>query len=178
MAEQAVCRGRRPRKLRPIRIERDVAYVPLTRGYVAMIDAADAPEIGRHNWFTMLTTSGHVYAARGAPAGQRPRHILMHRTLCEVAPDQDVDHRDGDGLNNRRSNLRPCSHELNLANVGPTRRNKLGVRGVSQKGNRFQAKIEVRGHQFKLGSYRTIEEAAAAYRGAAKVLYGEFARDA
>ena len=104
---------------------------------------------------------------------------LMHRLISQPADGEFVDHIDGDGLNNRRANLRNCTHAQNMANTAVTRRNKLGLKGAfaSKSGKAFRAVIRVSGQRMHLGYYATPEEAAAAYRGAAKVIYGEFAED-
>ena len=102
----------------------------------------------------------------------------MHRMLVDASPGQEVDHKDNDGLNNRRRNLRPCAHRENMANQVVTRRNKLGVKGVVARCGKFVASIEVNRKTIHLGTFNTLEEAAAAYRGAARLLHGEFANAA
>lgn len=88
---------------------------------------------------------------------------------------KEVDHINGDGLDNRRANLRKCSHGQNMMNRVLDRRNKVGARGVSTRRGKFRACIKYLEKTYHLGTYLTKEEAAAAYTGAAKVLYGDFA---
>lgn len=179
MAEEAVSTPSRSRKPRPIRIEGGTAYVPLTRGFEAVIDAADVELVGTKNWAAQITYTGHAYACRQRGAAYGGGVELMHRLISQPEDGQFVDHIDGDGLNNRRSNLRNCTHSQNMANTAATRRNKLGLKGAFaiEDGKSFRAIIRVEGRRIHLGCYPTPEEAAAAYRGASKVVYGEFARD-
>ncbi len=164
------------RKVRPIRIDGDTAFVPLTRGFEAAIDAADAMLVEGYNWSVLLTKYGHAYAQRTAQIDGKRYAILMHRAVLDAVPGRDVDHIDGDGLNNRRANLRECTHKQNMANAVVSRRSQLGMKGAyADKRGRFRASIEVNRKTIHLGSYDTPEEAAAAYRGAAKLVHGKFA---
>jgi len=101
----------------------------------------------------------------------------MHRMLTGAGRGEYVDHRDGDGLNNRRSNIRLCTQTQNMANKAVERRNKLGLKGVSASRGRFRATITPNGQKVHLGTFDTQEEAAAAYRGAAVALWGDFAKN-
>lgn len=104
----------------------------------------------------------------------------MHRLILGLVPGdgQRVDHRDLNGLNNVRSNLRLCTSSQNLAN-GPRRvDNTSGYRGVGwdRQHRRWVAKIQVRGRTMNLGLFRSPEQAALAYDAAAREHFGEFAR--
>ena len=160
------------------RIDGELAYIPLTRGYEAVIDAADIALIGRHNWYT-LAGDRTVYAARKETKGGKKRTVLMHRVLAG-ADGGPVDHRDCDGLNNRRSNLRTCSHAENMRNVAAPSHNSSGAKGVSwcAKRGKWLAQIKVDGRQINLGRFDTKEAAQAAYADGAAKHHGEFARAA
>lgn len=159
-----------------IRVEGDLAFVPLTRGYEAIIDAADAPLVEQWSWHVTIGAHGVAYAQRTAQRAGKPCCMLMHRIIVGAEPHEDVDHEDGDGLNNRRANLRRCTTRENMGNMRLLERNKLGVKGVCQGNNgTFVAQISRNNETIHLGVYRTVEEAAAAYEGAARVLFGEFA---
>lgn len=90
------------------------------------------------------------------------------------------DHKDGDGLNNRRSNLRPCTYSQNGANRGPQKNSSTGVKGVfpHRDTGKFRSCIMVEGKSRHLGIFATIEDAALAYRTAAEEAFGEFFRAA
>jgi hypothetical protein len=165
----------RVRQLRPIRIEGDIAYIPLTMGYEAIIDAADVRLVQGMNWHVRKASSGRNWYAGTAvptlPTGQKT--VLLHRFLTNAPAGMDVDHVDHDGLNNRRSNLRVCTHQQNMANMAA--RNPLGIKGVKRVGNRYAASIEHDGEWTYLGLYATPTEAGAAYRGASIILHqGDF----
>jgi len=99
-------------------------------------------------------------------------HRLAVLYMTGEWPEADVDHEDGNGLNNRWSNLRPASKPQNGANRGPNKNSKTGVKGVSLSNGRYRASF--RGKQ--LGLCDTLEEAAALYERAAKEHFGQFAR--
>ena len=105
-----------PMKIRPIRIEGQVAYVPLTKGYEAVIDATDAPLVEGWNWRAMVKKHT-VYAVRGEWLGQGEwRTISIHRVILNPPDGLLVDHRDGNGLLNQRFNLRGATPSQNGCN--------------------------------------------------------------
>jgi hypothetical protein len=89
------------KEIRPIRIEGNVAYVPLTQGYEAVIDAADAAIVSSRNWY-LDRSGGQMYAKSDSP-----NRIRMHCLLMGLPPGALVDHSDGDGLNNRSARSSP-----------------------------------------------------------------------
>ena len=101
----------------------------------------------------------------------------MHSAILESHKGSDIDHIDGNGLNNQENNLRYSTHSQNMSNRGLDKNNKSGFKGVSwyQPSQKWQVKIAVQGKQKHLGYYSDIEEAARAYDAAAKELHGEFA---
>lgn len=175
MAIIGLARKKGERNPRPVRIEGDFAYVPLTRGLEAKIDAADAEMIGEMRW----SASAHGYArAVYNDAGGKQTQYFMHRSVVSPAAWQHVDHIDGDKLNNTRANLRVCSMAENLANRGAQRNSTTGFKGVSvcsQTGS-FRAQLVARGKVYRIGRFKTAEEAARAYDRVAKEKCGEFAR--
>lgn len=160
---------KRPRPVTPCACG-DHAFVPLTKGRVALIDVADMPFISRWCWSASYP-SPRVYARRSRATHER--HMTwMHRAIIGPVPDGlEVDHIDGDSLNNKRSNLRLCTRQENTRN----RRGRViaasGARGVRTFGGRWMARID----DLYLGLFPTKEEAAEAYRRAARERHGEFA---
>jgi hypothetical protein len=157
-----------------------------TRKYpnaVAFVDEADIPTIidGRGRWIAGAT-NGRLYVVRAEQGGHRSGPITytrLHRYLMALRPGDRrlVNHRDGDGLNNCRRNLRMISHLLRRANG---RGNKVGgFKGVSarKRGDRifYRASIQINRARTSLGVFPTAEEAAKAYDAAALATYGEFA---
>ncbi|WP_312011350.1 MULTISPECIES: AP2 domain-containing protein [unclassified Bradyrhizobium] len=170
-------------KKRPITIEGDIARVPLTKGYVAIIDAADVDLVDGYNWHASTHPNGTtVYACRKERDGAgKWRVIRLHRAILGVTdPEIEVDHKDLAGLNCRRANLRECSHAKNQRNRRMHRNNASGLKGASWDARRrkWRAHIEVSGLKKHLGYFDTPEAAHAAYCAAATDVHGEFARAA
>ena len=162
-------------KIRPIRVEAGVAYVPLTRGRVAIVDAADVPLISGRSW--QCTSQG--YAASGQKSNKElPRCIYMHRLIMKAPNDMEVDHIDGDPLNNRRANLRLATHRENMHNSKKPAHNTSGFKGVcwNARVGKWLAYIKFQGQRKYLGNHETALLAHAAYCKAASELHGEFAR--
>lgn len=154
--------------------------IPLTKGKVALVDAEDYTDLSRFKWQALVHPKAKTsYAVRSSPLvnGVR-RYILMHRHICGVPKEVEIDHRDGDGLNNRRSSLREATSEQNSHNRGMSKNNTSGYKGVSlDKCRGTWAANICQGWRTKfLGRFPTAELASAAYIEAAKRLHGEFAR--
>lgn len=169
--------------IRPIRIEGDVAYVPLTQGYEAVIDAADVALVEGWNWFALVQRRKDgsvkcVYAWREAWHEGERRSLRMHRHLMESPDGFQVDHEDGNGLNNRRENLRVATHAQNQRNARARIDNSSGVKGVgwSSARGKWRARIRVDGTRHDLGFFRTKREAADAYADASAKFHKDFGR--
>lgn len=162
---------------RPIRIEGDIAYVPLTMGYEAVIDAADVHLIEGYNWSAQPGVST-VYAARRKTIGGRLCTIRMHRVLMGDPSGLDVDHRDRDGLNNRRSNLRCATRSENNRNQPTPKHNTSGLKGVTwdRSRNMWRSQIKLHGKTHTLGRFHSPDEAHRAYCEASATLHGDFGR--
>jgi len=147
--------------------------IPLSKGHFATIDDDDYPLVSQFKW-----TYDNGYVVRKVTiAPKRYKKILLHRFLVNALPGQMVDHADGNGLNNSRTNLRLCNGSQNNANrkVQQQRRSKYkGVR-KSTHANTWFATIGYRNKSIFLGCFKTEEEAAVAYDQKKKELYGEFA---
>jgi hypothetical protein len=171
--------GKLVKKKRQPRIMGDIAYIPLTRGFEAVIELVDLPLVSRHNWHAM-PVGQTVYAVRKEYGSGKQQAVLMHRVVTGAADGSDVDHRDRDGLNNRRANLRVCSRSENMRNQPTPRHNSSGAKGVSWVAgrNKWLAQIKVNGRQVNLGRFDTLEAAQAAYADGAAKYHGEFARTA
>lgn len=143
----------------------------IIRGRVVLIDDTDIPLLVGRKWGIQFAPNGRVYVRSTNPQPQ----IYLHRLLLNAAPGADIDHINGNSLDNRRCNLRTATRSQNNANGRWD--NPTGFRGVAlRKNGRFVAKITIKGYQSYLGSFGSAEEAARAYDAAALALYGEFAR--
>lgn len=105
-------------------------------------------------------------------------HIIIERMTGRKPhyPQEMVDHINGDPFDNRRANLRFASHAQNMRNRKLQKNNLLKVKGVQKSRDKFRARIRHAGVVYNLGVFQTIEEAAEAYKAAAKKLHGEFCR--
>lgn len=101
-------------------------------------------------------------------------HRLAWVWMTGDSPEHEVDHINCDRMDNRWCNLREATHSQNRANIATW--GSLGLKGVTQYGNRFMAKITKHGKYYYLGTFDSPEEAHAAYMKAARELHGEFAR--
>ena len=153
--------------------------IPLTQGKVAIVDDVDYASLNRHKWCAHKTPYTY-YAERGVcMPHSKLRIIHMHRIILNASDGMQVDHINGDGLDNRRSNLRLCTPSENNRNKNLSRHNKTGFKGVSvlrrklQKPYRVQIRINKK--RIQIGYYHTAEEAARAYDLAASTYHGEFA---
>lgn len=158
--------------------------IPLTQGKVATVDDVDYPSLSRYKWCAVFAnTKGQGvpqwYAVR--THGKRPNRNLvgMHRDVCGliIGDGKRVDHRDRNGLNNQRSNLRVCSLRQNNANMELPRHNTSGLKGVCwhKKHRRWRAAVYINNKSNHLGEFITKEEAGKAYDAAAIITFGEFA---
>jgi hypothetical protein len=165
------------RPIRPIRIEGDVAYVTLTRGYEAIIDAADVPLVEGCNWCVMGNKQW-LYAMRNIVNKQtgKPGVVLMHRVIMGDPDGLYIDHIDGNGINNQRLNLRLATHAENLRNQRIGKNNTSGFKGVTKSRSKWRAGIRANYIKYNLGCFDTPEAAHAAYVAASAVLHGEFGR--
>lgn len=161
---------------REIIIDGDIARVPLTRGFTTIIDACDVHLVQGYNW-TATPAWDTFYAYRKQRVDGKQCIILMHRVILGIN-DSSVraDHRDLDGLNNRRTNLRACSNAENGRNRGAQNNNTSGLKGVYGRGGRWRAEIASKGVRKHLGYFANPEAAHAAYCAAAAKMHGEFAR--
>lgn len=145
--------------------------IPLTQGKFALIDDADHPKVGGRKWFYHKTG----YARRNYWVNGKCKTELMHRTILDAPNDMEVDHINGNGLDNRRSNLRICTHAQNIHNSDNSS-NTSGYKGVGKHLGRWAAYICFQGRQTTIGRFGTPEQAALAYNNKAKELFGEFAK--
>lgn len=144
--------------------------IQLTQGKFAKVDDADYELVSQHNWHY----NSHGYAYRYAGGGRKNRkRQAMHQLLGGYKL---VDHENGDGLDNRRSNLRPANKSLNAANSKIRSDNTSGYKGVYKSAWGYYAQVQKDEKVHHLGTFKTIKEAARAYNQKAKELFGEYAR--
>ena len=173
------CRNFRLKREPPLRVDPPqppndkVRYIPLTRGLHAIVDADDYEWLMQYKWYAGRPPSQKTfYACRNVPG----RGImLMHRQIMQPPKGMVVDHINGNGLDNRRCNLRICTQAQNSYNCPSRAGAKSRFRGVTPRGDKWEAKIQHKGQVYNLGLFDNEIEAAKARDRKAIELFGEYA---
>lgn len=146
--------------------------IPLTRGKVALVDDDDFEELSKYKWHCMKYRD-KLYARRCVG---RNTKIYMHRQIAGDPEGLVVDHSNGNGLDNRKSNLRNCTQQENLCNR-PGRIDGTSLfKGVTKEGNRWVAKITAQSITKTIGAFTEEIDAALAYDREALNLHGAYAQ--
>jgi len=156
--------------------------IELTQGYVSYIDPIDA-DLAESKW-TLARRDGSIYGYRMVSEKQKRIAIMLHREILSrmlgrpLLRSEYVDHKDCDGLNNRRENLRLATCADNQHNSRRRRDNKTGYKGVSwdKRRQKYVARIRFNFKRQFLGYFDTPLDAHKVYCAAAADLFGEFAR--
>ena len=154
------------------------ARVILSDGSVALVDAEDLPLVSQFKW-TRYKRGRLAYArANGRQrGGVRGSPFSMHRLLLLPDPGMDVDHINGDGLDNRRCNLRPATRSQNLGNMRKTRgRSRYKGLHWHSRDRLWVVRVSHQGTSYSGGCFKDEVDAALAYDRLALRLFGEFAR--
>ena len=154
----------------------------LTQGMVALVDDEDFEYLSQWKWYADKK-SQTFYAVRYTKLsrvnGKRKRiKISMHRLILNTSPTDTSDHANGNGLDNRRINLRICTDAQNNMNRGLSKSNTSGFKGVcwDKQYRMWRAQIHINKTRIRIGRFEDKEKAAIAYNEAAIKYHGEFAR--
>lgn len=151
--------------------------IPLTQGFIALVDDEDFEVLSKYKWFFTLKKDGRC-ASEGW-AGNPKKRVYMHRFIMNLYDNSlCVDHINGDTLDNRRENLRICTHSQNMRNRRPSAKSTSGFKGVNwnKNSNKWEVRIKKDGKSIGVGYFNCLISAAKAYNEAAKKHHGEFAR--
>jgi len=108
-----------------------VKQIPLTQGKYAIVDDEDFVILNQHKWNAVQYKGNKTwYAKRNQRVNGRQRTVLMHRQVMSAPPGLSVDHINHNGLDNRKSNLRICSHKENMFNRTPDNNTSSRFKGV------------------------------------------------
>jgi len=148
--------------------------IPLTKGKFALVDDDDFERLNRHKWYASCP-KWTSYAAR---RDSNRKVVRMHRIIMNTPPGLFTDHINGNGLDNRKCNLRVCTLSQNNRHrrkgAGPTSSRFKGV-SIRRPTNNWQAAICFNSKDINLGYFEDEIEAAKAYDAKARELFGEYA---
>lgn len=146
--------------------------IPLTQGKFAVVDAEDYERLAQHKWHCRKAKN-NFYAFRR----KQNKMVSMHREIINAPEGLLVDHIDGNGLNNRKGNVRLCTYAQNACNRRPNRNTRSKYKGVSfhKRDKKWEAQIMWNGKGIYLGRFDNEIEAAVTYDRKAEELFGEFA---
>jgi len=157
--------------MRRIHLKNDSRY--------ALVDNEDFEKVGRLKWW--FSASGHRHGngyainAVYSPKLKKTKTILMHRLIMEFPEGKHVDHINGNGLDNRKKNLRACSRQENVWSSSKHKNKRVPYKGVSlTRDGKYQVRIADSGRQMYLGVFSTAISARRAYLKKARELHGEF----
>lgn len=144
--------------------------VPITMGEFTIVNINDYNKMLGQSWICVV--KGKNKYARA------PRGGYLHQLILEPKEGLEIDHKNGNGLDNRKSNLRYATRTLNLANSKKRSNTSSKYKGVHWQSNRGKWGVQIAkdGKTKCLGTYKCEEEAALAYNRAATILFGENAR--
>lgn len=145
--------------------------IQLTKEKFALVDDEDYVYLNRHNWYASKGYSTY-YACRRS----KDKIILMHRTVMNQTGNLYVDHKDSNGLNNQKNNLRICTQSQNNGNSKMRKDNKSGIKGVSwnKLNKNWVACITINYKKKHIGTFSNKLKAKEAYEIEAKKHFGKF----
>jgi len=151
--------------------------IQLTKGQFAIVDDEMYDYLNQWKWFAN-NHNGKFYVVRNITVSNNKQNkIYMHRLILKPEKNMVIDHLNGDGLDNRKCNLRICTHAENMRNSKISINNKSGYKGVSYQENRnnYRAQIKFNNKTINIGDFIDPIDAARAYNDAALKYHGEFA---
>jgi hypothetical protein len=158
----------------------DTSYriIPLTRGQNTLVDATDYGWLNQWNWYAFWNANSRkFYAARCERVNKQKCRIWMAREILGCNLEEEADHWNHYTLDNRRNNLRKCTHQQNMRNREIQSNNTSGYIGVRwhERDKCWRASIKHNKIEIELGTFHSPEKAARTRDEMAKKLHGEFA---
>lgn len=151
--------------------------IKLTQGKVALVDDEDFEYLNQYKWHANKI-GNFYYAVRNAKLAKNSwMPLMMHREIMNTPKGTGTDHKDHNGLNNQKVNLRFCDKKTNAMNRLSNKNSSSEFKGVSwfTKNKNWKSQIQKDGKVIYLGSFKNEHDAALAYNQKATELYGEFA---
>ena len=144
--------------------------IELKSGEIILVDNEDYERLSEHKWYKLKGARCTTTYAFNPAIG------LMHRYIMKPPDSMQIDHIDGDGLNNQKSNLRIANQTQQNANQKKSKNKTSRYKGVHISKGKYRAQITVYGNVIRLGYYEDEREAAIVYNNAAKKYFGEYAK--
>lgn len=145
-----------------------------SKGQKILVDDEDYLFLNQRKW--RLDKDG--YAVRATRVNKKDIYLRMHRVIMNCPKGLEVDHINSNKQDNRKLNLRICTHSQNGKNYNPKIRRGINkLRGVRFRRRHYTANIRVDGKNINLGNFKTQEEAHEAYNMACLKYHGEFAHN-
>lgn len=159
----------------PVRSKKESVKIPLTQGHYALIDKEDLSELSKYKFHI---DKGYVSTSKWIKEEKRVKHFRIHNILMAPSQGLEVDHINGDPLDNRKENLRIVTHSQNMMNSKISKNNTSGYKGVSFNiaRNKWQVHIMDNKKEKCVGYFNNKIEAAKVYNQEALKYYGEFAK--
>jgi hypothetical protein len=142
--------------------------IQLTQGKVALVDDEDFQVLNRLRWCVHKRKGGVYYAIRFISIKNKSYKQWMHRMILPPPEGKEIDHIDGNGLNNQRSNLRIVTHRQNCQNIHVVKTSKYAGVCYNKRDKRWNAQIAIDGKVQHLGCYCDEVSAHMAYENACK----------
>lgn len=153
-------------------------YIKLTQGKYAIVDDCDYPELSQYKWYAHKQRNTY-YAYRGESLNGKKVVVAMHRQILGLSyrDGKETDHKNHNGLDNKRSNIRICTRFQNSLNQLANKNTTSKYKGESwaKKHKKWYAHIKINQKSYHIGNFDNEIDAAKAYDIKAKELFGDFA---
>lgn len=150
-------------------------HIPLTKGRFAIVDDEDFEYLNQFKWHVSHNYAKHRLPVNKESGEKYGKFLSMHRVVNKTPEGMDTDHINGNGLDNRKENLRAVTTSQNLMNKNIGKRGVYCYKNADRK-KRWNARIKVNRKIISLGYYATAEEAYDAYDKAVPIYHGEYGR--
>lgn len=152
--------------------------IELTQGYKSVIDNEDYELVKNYKWHVFHGHAGVKYAATKIRINNRKTTLFLHRLLLGLkhGDRRKADHKDLNGLNNTRDNLRICNNVQSNQNRGKQKRTRSGFKGVYIDKSKYRVNVNINGKLIHIGMFDNPIDAARAYDEQIIRHYGEFAK--
>ena len=144
--------------------------IQLTKNKVTLVDDKDFEYVNHFKWYC----SFKGYAVRSKKINGKKITIHLHRELLNCPQGFEVDHINGDRLDNRRENLRVCLSSQNHINRCTNKKSSSGYRGINKSGNYWISQIQINKINHYFGTFKTIKEALIAYQNGIRLINNQF----